>query len=73
MKDLKGVAPDVRRAIEYVLALGWRYKILQNNHIMLLAPDGKGKVTASCTPSETAFIYKKIIGDVNREIRRCAS
>jgi hypothetical protein len=39
---------------------------------MLMAPDGVGKVTVSATPSKSTFVYRKILGDIQREIKRGA-
>lgn len=66
----KGADSEVRRAIDYALALGWTCRQLANSHFLLLAPDGVGKVTVSATPSKSRFIYRKILGDIQRETKR---
>ena len=68
----KGVDSEVKRAIDYALALGWTCRPLANSHFMLMAPDGVGKVTVSATPSKSSFVYRKILGDIQREIKRGA-
>lgn len=60
MVEVPGLDRDWRELVDAAVAQGWGVKELRKHGVMLLAPDGIGKVTLASTPSDHRAITNTI-------------